>query len=175
MPPEEEKKEQPEPNPAAGPESNSAPTLEEAEAIKAQLEEERKARAAIEAALAERDKRIAELQASVSVVQQAGDTAIAELTQLKDTHSKAVAKYLEMARALNPTIPGDVIAGASIDEIDASVAKAKSIAESVKKAIEAQAKQAKVPAGAPTRSEISLEGLSPREKIAAGIASKGGT
>ena len=80
-----------------------------------------------------------------------------------------------MARALNPTIPGDVIAGATIDEIDASVAKALSIAGAVKANLEAEAKKAKVPAGAPARTEISLEGLSAREKITAGIKQKGGT
>jgi len=142
--------------------------------IKAELDEERKARAAIEKALADKDKRIAELQASVSVVQQAGDTAMADLTQLKDAHAKAVAKYLDAIKLANSNLPADVIAGATIDEIDASVAKAKAIAESVKKVLEAQAKEARVPAGAPTRGEISLEGLSPREKIAAGIQQKGG-
>jgi len=173
MPPEEKK--EPQETPAAAPESNGAPNAEDLAVIKAELEEERKAKAAIEAALAERDKRIAELQASVSVVQQAAETAATELTQAKDAHTKAVGKYLDMARALNSAIPPDVITGGTIDEIDVSVAKAKAIAESVKKVLEAQAKEARVPAGAPTRGEISLEGLSPREKIAAGIQQKGGT
>src|SRR4030042_2040154 len=61
------------------------------------------------------------------------------------------------------------------DVLVAAVARALSIATAVKASLEAQAKQAKVPAGAPPRSEISLEGLSPREKIAAGIQQKGGT
>jgi predicted transcriptional regulator len=177
MPP-EEKKEQPhnpENNPGGAPEANGGSSPDALAVIKAELDEERKARAAIQAALADKDKRITELQASVSVVQQAGETAMAELTQVKEAHTKAVTKYLGMARAINPTIPGDVITGTTIDEIDASVAKARSIADSVKKVLEAQAKQARVPAGAPTRTEISLEGLSPREKIVAGIHQKGGT
>jgi chromosome segregation ATPase len=173
MPPEEKK--EPEQTPAAAPESNGAPTAEDLASIKAQLDEEKKAKAAIEAALAERDKRITELQASVSVVQQAAETAATELTQAKDAHTKAVAKYLGAVKLANPTIPGDVITGASIDEIDASVAKALSIATAVKATLEAQAKETRVPAGAPTRGGISLEGLSPREKIAAGIQQKGGT
>ena len=84
-------------------------------------------------------------------------------------------KYLDAVKLANPTIPGDVIAGGTIEDIDASVAKAVSIATAVKANLEAQAKEAKVPAGAPTRGEISLEGLTPREKIAAGIQQKGGT
>ena len=80
-----------------------------------------------------------------------------------------MAKYLSMAKALNPAIPEDIIVGESIEEIDASVEKGKVIVESVKKAMEAEASQTKVPAGAPTRGSIPLEGLTPREKIAAGI------
>jgi chromosome segregation ATPase len=144
-------------------------------AIKAELEEDKKAIAAAQATITDRDKRITELQASVSVIQQAGDTAMAELTQVKQAHTKAVAKYLDVVKIANPSIPGDVITGTTIDEIDASLKKASSIATAVKANLEAQAKQGRVPAGAPTRTEISLEGLSPREKIAAGIHQKGGT
>jgi chromosome segregation ATPase len=176
MPPEEGKKpEQPQGTPAAAPETNSAPTPAEMAAMKAELDEEKKAIAAAQTAITDRDKRITELQASVSVVQQAGETALAELTQSKQAYTKAVAKYLDMTKAANPTIPPDVITGATIEEIDATVAKALSIATAVKASLEAQAKQAKVPAGAPPRGEISLEGLSPKEKIAAGIKHKGGT
>jgi hypothetical protein len=97
-----------------------------------------------------------------------------EFASVKEACAQAISKYLEAARALNSTIPKDVIAGQTIEEIDTSVKKAKAIANAVKANLEAQAKEAKVPAGAPTRGEISLEGLSPREKIAAGIQQKGG-
>lgn len=148
------------------------------EAIKAQLEEEKKAKAAAEAALAQKGALITDLQNQLSEAKprlHRDEAVAAELTQLKGAHSKAVSKYLEAAKAANPTIPGDVIVGATIEEIDASVEKGKGIVEAVKKAIEAEASQAKVPAGAPTRGEISLEGLTPREKIAAGLTQKGGT
>jgi hypothetical protein len=173
MPP-EEKKEEPQ-KPAAAPLANSAATPDELATIKAELVAEHKAKAAIEATMADKDKRITELQASVSVVQQAGEKAAAELTLSKQAHTQAVAKYLDAVKLANPTIPGDVITGTTIDEIDASLKKASSIATAVKANLEAQAKEARVPAGAPTRTEISLEGLSPREKIAAGIHQKGGT
>ena len=153
--PEEPKKEEPQ-KPAAAPEPNNAPTADDLATIKAQLGEERKAKAAIEAAMAAKDKRITELQASVSVVQQAGDTAMAELTQLKEAHTRAVAKYLDAVKLANPTIPPDAITGATIDEIDASAKKAASIATAVKANLEAQAKEGRVPAGAPPRGEISL-------------------
>jgi len=94
---------------------------------------------------------------------------------VKEAHGQAVSKYLDVVRSANPTIPQDVIVGDTIEDIDAALAKAVTIAESVKSSLEAQAKETRVPAGAPTRTEISTEGLSPREKIAAGIQQKGGT
>jgi chromosome segregation ATPase len=179
MPPEEKKEEnqeQPQGNPEETQEnpSNGAPVPEDLATIKAELEEEKKAKAAAEASLAEKDALIADLQNQVSEAKQGSEAVTAELTQVKDAYSKAVSKYLDAVKLANPTIPGDVIAGSTIEEIDGTVAKALSIATAVKANLEAQAKEAKVPAGAPPRSEISLEGLTPREKIAAGIQQKGG-
>jgi hypothetical protein len=153
---------------------NEVSTPEDLEAIKAQLEEEKKAKAAAEAALAEKDTRIAALEASLSEAKTGSEAAAAELAQVKEAHGQAVAKYLDAVRLANPAIPQDIITGDTIEDIDASLAKATTIAESVKANLEAQAKEAKVPAGAPPRTEISLEGLTPREKIAAGIQQKGG-
>ena len=164
-------------------------TPETLEAIKAQLEEEKQAKAAAEAALAEKDTRITELQAegealraeqsnlqaSLSEAKTGSEAAAAELASTREANTQAVAKYLDVVRLANPAIPQDIIAGDTIEDIDASLAKATTIAESVRANLEAQAKEARVPAGAPTRGEISLEGLSPREKIAAGIQQKGGT
>jgi len=151
---------------------NTAPAPEDLEAIKAELEEEKKAKAAAEAALTEKDARIAELQAALIEAQQGSEATAAELASVKEAHAQAVAKYLDVVRAANSTIPQDIIVGDTIEDIDASVAKAQSIANAVKANLEAQAKEAKVPAGAPARGEISLEGLTPREKIAAGIQQK---
>jgi hypothetical protein len=169
-------------NEVSTPEDLEAPALSTVEGIKAELEEERKAKAAAEAALASMNARITELQATVSVVTQAGETAAGELAHAKEAYTKATAKYLGMVKAANLTIPGDIIAGQTIEDIDASLAKALSIATAITANLEAQAKQAKVPAGAPARGEIPTEGLSPREKIAAGImqtpissGQKGGT
>jgi chromosome segregation ATPase len=145
------------------------------ETLAAQLEEERKAKAAAEASLAEKDDRIASLESSLSEAKQGSEAVAAELAQVKEANIQAVSKYLDVVRSANPNIPQDIIAGDTIEDIDASLAKAITIAESVKSSLEAQAKETKVPAGAPTRTEISVEGLTPREKIAAGIQQKGGT
>jgi hypothetical protein len=172
----EESQEQPQGNPGEIQEHNDGvSTPEGLEAIQTELEEERKAKAAAEAALAEKDTLIADLQAQLSEAKSGFESRTAELSSVKEAHAQAVAKYLDVVRLANPTIPQDIIAGKTIEEIDASVEKAKAIASAVKANLEAQAKEAKVPAGAPPRGEISLEGLTPREKIAAGLNQKGGT
>jgi DNA repair exonuclease SbcCD ATPase subunit len=172
-------------NPAGNPAETQEPTNgvstpEELEAIRVQLEEEQaalaEARAQLEQTMSEKDARIVELEASLSEAKQGSEAAAAELAQVQEAHGQAVGKYLDAVKAANPTIPPDIIAGATIEEIDVSVEKAQSIATAVKASLEAQAKEARVPAGAPTRENINLDGLSPREKIVVGIQQKqGGT
>jgi len=161
---------------------NTAPAPEDLEAIRLQLQEEQEAKAAAQAALAEKDALVAELEASLSEVLTLSETkgkeleaAAAEHARVREARDQAVAKYLTMAKALNPAVPEGIIAGETIEEIDASVGKGKAIVEAVRQAMEAEAKGTRVPAGAPTRGAINLEGLSPREKIALGIQQKGGT
>jgi chromosome segregation ATPase len=154
---------------------NEAPAPEDLEAIKAELEAEKQAKAAAEASLAEKDTRIAALESELSEAKTGSEAAAAELASVKEAKDQAVAKYLNMAKALNPAVPEGIIAGETIEEIDASIEKGKGIVDAVKKAMESEAKETKVPAGAPPRTEISVEGLTPREKIAAGIQQKGGT
>jgi len=175
MPPEEKKEQQPEQAPPAAPEPNGAPTTDDLATIKAELQEEKKTIAAANAMILEKDTAIADLQKKLSDSIKGREAATTELTQVKEAHTKAVTKYLGAVKLANPTIPGDVITGATIEEIDSSIQKATVIATAVKANLEAQAKEARVPAGAPIRAGTSVEGLSPREKIAAGIQQKGGT
>lgn len=166
---------------------NGASLPSELEDIKAQLAAEQAARTEAEgivaekdACITERDARIAELQTSLNeakIASEAKDaqiqTSAAELATVTEARDEAVGKYLGMAKALNPAIPETIITGATIAEIDASIEKAKGIVEAVKSAMAADASNAKVPAGAPTRGGISTDGMTAREKIAAGIQPKG--
>ena len=158
---------------------NQVSAADELAAITAQLDEEKKAKAALEETLAGKDTKIAAFEAQVAefTTQLEGKTreleaSAAELVTVNQAKGEAVAKYLEMAKSLNPTIPEGIIAGETIEEINESTNKGKAIVEAVRKTMEAEAAGTKVPVGAPTRGEISLEGLSPREKIAAGIQQK---
>ncbi len=148
--------------------------------IKAQLEQEKTAKATLEEAMAGKDSRIAELETAVNEAKAEAQTlseakgkeleaSAAELATTKEARDQAVTKYLNMAKALNPNIPEGIIGGETIAEIDLSIDKGKAIVEAVKKAMEAEAAATRVPAGAPTRGAISTEGMSPKEKIAYAI------
>ena len=63
---------------------NHAPAPEDLGAIRAELEEEREARAAAQASLAEKDDRIAELEASLSEAKQGSEATAVELASIKE-------------------------------------------------------------------------------------------
>jgi len=150
-------------------------TPEDVTALKAQLDEEQKAKSALEQAVAERDAKLTGLETALSEAKQSSEASAAALVAVKEARDQAVSKCLDMAKALNPTIPQDIIVGGTIEEIDASIEKGKALVASVTQYLESEASKAKVPAGAPLRGAISLEGMTPKEKIAYGIQQKGGT
>lgn len=150
--------------------------------VATQLDEERKAKddslakvKELTGALEKKDLTIADLESKRGELEQSSQTLAAEVAATRKDRDAAVAQYLSMAKALNPAIPEGIIAGATIEDINESINKGKAIVEAVKKTMEAEAAGTKVPAGAPARSAISTESMSPREKIAAGIQPKGGT
>jgi len=153
---------------------DKAPTAEDIAAVKAQLEEEQKAKTTLEEAMAEKDTRLAELETALSEAKSQGEASATELASVKEARDEAVSRYLGMAKASNPQVPQDIINGETIAEIDASVEKGKGLVSAVKKTLESETAAAKVPAGAPTRGETT-EGMSNKEMIAAGLRQKGGT
>jgi chromosome segregation ATPase len=88
-----------------------------------------------------------------------------ELAQIRESHSQAVARYREQVLVSNPEVPGDLIKGESISELDTSLESARGVVEQVKAGIAAAAAAARVPAGAPLRTGPGIEAMSPREKI----------
>jgi len=158
---------------------NGASAAEELAAIRAQLEAEQGIKAGLETAAAEKDSRITELETALSEAKQESEAKASELAAsvvalagAKEASEAANSRYREALVAGHPEIPQELIVGNSIDELFDSVEKGKGIVESVKKAMESTAAATKVPVGAPTRGAIPTEGMSPREKIAAGIRPK---
>jgi chromosome segregation ATPase len=157
------------------PGSDHVSTPEELEAIRAQLTEEQAVLAEAQAQLTEREDRIAALETELLETRATLDAGASRIGQLEQARDAAVGKYLAAVKASNPALPAEAITGRTIDEIDASLATAQSIAGAVRASLEAEAKHSRVPAGAPTR-VLDLDSLTPTEKIKLGLSTeKGGT
>jgi len=134
-------------------------------------------------AVAEKEARIEELVQEVEALKAAGDSLMKGLDEAKATalaaeargtefQGIALAKYREALIEGHPDIPNQLIRGGSIEELYHSVDAGKEVVAQIREAIAQEVGATIVPAGAPERNGISkLEGLSPREKIAAGINS----
>ena len=104
------------------------------------------------------------------------DTEIAALrkseTELKEKLAtadkslrEAVAGYKSRVLQMNPGITEELINGDTIEALNTSLEKAINLVGRVKKSVEKEISNIKVPAGAPGRRASDLSALSPREKI----------
>jgi chromosome segregation ATPase len=161
---------------AGVPDDDAAARLAEAErhieALRAELAESRSQAAAAggESArmsdeLAATRVLLAEAQADVERLRSDADGAAARA-------SNAVARYRETVVAREPTLPAELIAGASIEDIDASVESARALTAHVRERIAAEAEAARVPAGAPARAAPDVTALTPEQKIRLGLAQR---
>ena len=69
-----------------------------------------------------------------------------------------------------PGLPEDLVAGATIEELQASRERARQIVERVRGRLEEQALLERTPSGAPARSDVDVSSLSPEEKIRLGLS-----
>ncbi len=119
----------------------------------------------LEAALAERDGELAALRESLETVR-------AESVGRAEALSQAVAAYRDLAVQSAPGLPADLVGGDSIESVNDSLARARTIVACVRQEMEAETARARVPAGAPQRTGLDVSGLSPREKIHYAISSQ---
>ena len=108
-------------------------------------------------------------------MEQLKDELIAKDTELKtlgettstlgDSLTQAIPAYKGRVIQANPGLTPELITGETVDEVNASLEKAKGVIEAVRKSLEAERAGAKVPAGAPPRTPPDLSSLSPIEKI----------
>ena len=115
----------------------------------------------------------AKADAAASSARTAAESAAAITAAVAD----AAARYQALIVQTNPEIPAELIVGNTIAELEASLARGKSIVQKVKTNLDAQAQAAEslvdsvnpIPAGAPPRQGIDLSSLSPQEKIIEGL------
>jgi predicted RNase H-like nuclease (RuvC/YqgF family) len=109
-------------------------------------------------ALAARDAETAVLNQSLEEARQARD-------ELGKSLPQAVAAYRELVVQANPGVPEEMIAGDSIEAINASLEGARTLVERVRREIEAENARTRIPAGAPPRTPPDMSALTAREKI----------
>jgi len=114
--------------------------------------------ASLEASLAERDTSLAEAVRE-------NDALKKDFAALDAAHREAVVEYRRLAVNSNPIFNPEMLAGNSIAEINAAMARVTDLAAKVRSRIEADIKAVSVPAGAPERSGPDISGLTAREKI----------
>ena len=116
------------------------------------------------------EARVQELESALAEHQTTTASREDEIASLKEQMASAATKYRALVLAGSPEIPQELVSGATIEEVEASLAQAKGMVERVKRQLEAQVTAERIPTGAPARTLPDLSGLSPREKIAYALA-----
>jgi len=118
------------------------------------------------------ESRVIELEALVAQKDEELTQANSRVSELEQVVAKAVASYKAMVTQSNSEVPEELISGDTIDSVNESLMKAKTLIGKVKQGLEAEITSSKVPAGAPLRTPPDLSALSPREKIQYAIGGK---
>ena len=130
-----------------------------------ELEQVRSRVIELEGLVAQKDEELAKANTRVSELEQVVAESGRNLAQ-------AISSYKALVVKSNPGVLEELITGDTIDDINASLERAKTIVGMVRQGLEVEMASARVPAGAPERTPTDLSALSPREKIQYGIGGK---
>ena len=115
---------------------------------------------------------IAEKESEIAVLRKSEGELKEKLAAVSKALNETVAGYKDRVLELNPGITEELINGDTIEAVNVSLEKAINLVGRVKKSVEKEISNIKVPAGAPGRRASDLSGLSPREKIQYAIGGK---
>ena len=118
--------------------------------------------AALEASLAQRDTSLADATLVIEILK-------TDFATEDTAHKEAIVEYRKLAVSSNPIFNLELLAGNSIPEINAAMARATDLVAKLRAKVEADYKAISVPAGAPERSGPDASGLSARDKISLAI------
>ena len=121
-----------------------------------------------EEASVEVDERNA-LQAELAEARSALEKELAIRGQLEADLAAAVESCRKALLASAPELPAELVQGSTVAELEASFGQAKALAERVRRQVETQAAQERVPAGAPPRRGVDPSALSSQQKILLGL------
>ncbi|MGP8081238.1 MAG: hypothetical protein ACLPVI_12170 [Dehalococcoidales bacterium] len=115
---------------------------------------------------------IADKDTEIAVLRKSEGELKEKLSAVSKAFTEAVAIYKSRVLQMNPEIAEELINGETIEAVNTSLEKAISLVGRVKKTVEKEIANIKVPAGAPGRRSSDLSALSPREKIQYAIGGK---
>ena len=113
-----------------------------------------------------------ELHAQMVDLRNALEQRDTELKTLRHQLTSATTRYRESLLAASPEIPEEMVAGATPEEVEASLAQARRMVEQVRSRMESRIAEQRVPAGSPIRSGQDFSGMSTQEKIAHALAQR---
>jgi len=126
----------------------------------------------VEGELASERQRIDELDGQLAGGQTELAAAQQETQELHARLQAAAGKYREVLLAAAPDLPEEMVAGESVEELEAAAERARQTVRQVRDRMESQAQVGRVPAGSPPRGAPDFSALSPIEKIRLGLGHK---
>ena len=126
----------------------------------------------LESLLAEKNEELSLANSRITELEQALAELEKKLTDTSNALSQAIASYKVLVVKANPGVIEELITGDNIEDINASLEKAKTLVGKMRQGLEAEIVASRVPAGAPQRTLPDLSALSPREKIQYAIGGK---
>ncbi len=139
---------------------------EELADARAEVERLREHTADREARASHLESQLVELREELAQARSSAEEREATLSQQVRLSAE---RYREAVLASEPELPAELVTGASVEEIDASLERARETVARVRGHLESQAQAGRVPAGAPERSGPDLSALSAEEKIRLGL------
>ena len=124
------------------------------------------------ARIAELEKTLASKDSDIDALSQSQAEAEERLSAISGSLAGAVASYKALAIETNPEVVEELISGDTIEAINESLEKARSVIGKVRQGLESEISLSRVPAGAPERRAADLSALSPSEKIQYGIGGR---
>jgi chromosome segregation ATPase len=119
---------------------------------------------------------VAELRRQIAERDESLAAQTVELEDLRAAVSEAEVRVREAVQRVRqsvlerePELPEDLVAGETVTEIDAAVARARQAVAQVRQHLEQRAQTQRVPAGAPVRAAPDVSGMTAAEKIRAGL------
>ena len=125
----------------------------------------------LQAAVADAEARASTGADRVASLQSELEAGRSESEQLGARLRESAIKYREARLAAAPHIPGDLVRGEALEEIDEQLASAERVVSEMREQMEKERRQESppVPAGAPVRRAPDFSGLPATEKIKLGL------